>query len=77
MLLRINWEHKRCKHAIERLWARGISVREVKEALQRGQRRRQRPGIWETFHRDYSIVYVEYLLPGKIRKIYPITVKLW
>jgi hypothetical protein len=36
--LKINWEHKRVRQMIERMWLRGISVKEVKEAVLKGKR---------------------------------------
>ncbi len=79
MRLKINWEHKRVKHALERMWLRGISMNEVRTALQMGQKHKQKKtGLTEAFHRYYSIVYQEYInKEAKVRKIYPITVKTW
>ncbi|NOZ77326.1 MAG: hypothetical protein GXO65_06650 [Euryarchaeota archaeon] len=77
MTLKINWDHKRCKHCLERMWLRGISVHEVKEALLKGKKVKQKETkLMEAFHRHYSVVYDE-RRAKKIRKIYPITVKLW
>ena len=79
MDLRINWSHKRSKHMIERMWLRGISAEEVKEALLKGQKRRQKEtGLMEALHRFYSVVYAEVLYKeSNIRKIFPVTVKIW
>jgi hypothetical protein len=77
MPLKINWDHKRCKHCLERMWLRGISVDEVKEALLKGKKVRQKETkLMEAFHRYYSVVYDE-RRAKKIWKVYPITVKLW
>ncbi|MFQ6136929.1 MAG: hypothetical protein ACE5PM_07100 [Candidatus Hydrothermarchaeales archaeon] len=75
-MLKINWDHKRCKHAIERMWVRGLSVKEVEEGILKGKKVKQKSGLTEAFHKYYSIVYEERIYE-KIRKIYPITVKVW
>ena len=79
MKLKINWEHKRTKHAIERMWLRGISVREIINAIQKGKKKRQKDSnLIEAFHSYYSIIYDEYFFKKEnIHKIYPITVKIW
>ena len=41
MNLKVNWEHKRVKHAIERMWLKGISRNEIINAIHKGQKRRQ------------------------------------
>lgn len=76
--LKINWDHKRTKHAIERMWLRGISVREIKDAIQKGQKRKQKDNIIEALYSYYSVVYAEHFFQKqKIHKVYPITVKTW
>jgi len=77
--LKINWNHKRCKHALERMWLRGISMDEVKDAIVKGKKVKQKDiGLIETFYRFFSVVYDEQIFKEKkIRKVYPITVKLW
>lgn len=79
MEIRINWDHKRCKHAIERMWLRGVSVEEVKEAIIKGKKSNKiETGLTEAFYRFFSVVYDEQILKNrKMRKIYPVTVKLW
>ena len=79
MNLKINWEHKRCKHIIERMFLRGISMNEIKEALIKGQKKKQiKSSLTETFYAYYSVVYEEYIYKGiNTRKIYPVTVKIW
>ena len=79
MELRVNWDHKRCKHALERMWLRGITQEDIKKAIQMGQKHLQKKtNLMESFHSFYSVVYDEYIYPEvKIRKVYPITVKLW
>lgn len=75
MRLKINWDHRRCRHAIERMWLRGISVDGVQEGILKGRKAKQGK-LMEAFHKYYSIVYEEKIF-ARIRKIYPITVKLW
>ncbi|HLC65647.1 MAG TPA: DUF4258 domain-containing protein [Candidatus Nanoarchaeia archaeon] len=79
MELKINWEHKRVKHAIERMWLRGISIKDIAYAIQRGKKVRQKKsGLVESFYSYYSVVYDEYFFQQKkIHKIYPVTVKMW
>lgn len=77
MQLKINWDHKRAKHAIERMWLRGLSQQEVIRAIQQGQKRKQKKsGLIEAFHSYYSVIYTEHYYET-LRKIYPITVKIW
>lgn len=79
MELKINWDHKRVKHAIERMWLKGISVKDVANAIKRGKKRAQKKsGLMEAFYSYYSVVYAEYFFhKNKIHKIYPVTVKIW
>lgn len=79
MRIKINWEHKRVKHAIERMWLRGISTTEILNAIKMGQKRKQlKSGLVEAFYSYYSIVYDEkYFKEINIHKIYPITIKVW
>ena len=79
MRLKINWDHKRCKHAIERMWLRGISNEEVKEAILMGQKHAQKKTkLIESLFRFYSVVYQEHInKDSDLRKVYPVTVKLW
>ncbi|MEE8168593.1 MAG: DUF4258 domain-containing protein [Candidatus Hydrothermarchaeales archaeon] len=77
MKLKINWDHKRCKHCLERMWLRGISVQDVRESILKGKKVRQKETkLIEAFYKYYSVVYDEKNFK-KIRKIYPVTVKLW
>lgn len=79
MELKLNWDHKRCRHTIERMWLRGISEAEIREAVIKGQKHMQKgTKLMESIHRFYSVVYDEYVYRDKnLRKIYPVTVKLW
>lgn len=78
MELKINWNHKRCKHVIERMWLRGVSADNVKDAILKGQKINQAStGLVEAFYSFFSVVYAEHILKNKnLRKIYPVTVKL-
>ncbi len=77
MELKVNWSEKRQRHILDRMLLRGISKKEFHEALIKGIKRRQKKGIYESMYRYYCIVYEEIILQDiKIRKIYPITVKL-
>ena len=79
MDVRINWDHKRAKHAIERMTLRGVSADEVREAVLKGKKVIQKDTkLYESFFRYYSVVYDEYIFKAtQIRKIYPVTVKFW
>ncbi|MEW5759664.1 MAG: hypothetical protein AB1779_02735 [Candidatus Thermoplasmatota archaeon] len=78
MKLIINWKLKRAKHAIERSVLRGISQNEFRIAILKGRKVRQMKNIYEAFARYYSVVYEEkFYMNQNVRKINPITVKLW
>lgn len=73
---KINWEHKRVKHAIEKMWLRGISIKEVEVAIINGKRVFQRStGLIESFYSHFSVVFDEKRY-GEIRKIFPVTIKI-
>jgi hypothetical protein len=76
--LRINWEHRRVKHAIERMWLRGISVEEVEEAILKGKKAVQtETGLMQSMFKRYFVVYDEKVYQESgIRKAYPVTVKV-
>jgi hypothetical protein len=52
---------------------------EVKDAIIKGKKSKQPgTGLLEAFYRFFSVVYDEQVLKNKgLRKIYPVTVKLW
>jgi len=78
MKIKVNWEHKRVKHALERMWLRGISGKEIINAVQKGKKKKQKDNIVESFYSYYSVIYAEHFFEEpKIHKIYPITVKTW
>jgi hypothetical protein len=78
MDVKINWNLQRSKHAIERMILRGISQNEVIDAIIKGKKKKAKDGTIEAFIRYYSIVYEEQIYKKqKIRKIFPITTKLW
>ncbi len=76
--LRINWEHKRVRHAIERTWLRGISVEEVEGAILKGKKAVQREtGLLQAMFKRYVVVYDEKInQESGIRKVYPVTVRV-
>jgi hypothetical protein len=78
MKLKINWEHKRVKHALERMWLRGISAQEVRETLAKGKKSFQREtGLMLSIFRHLIVVYDEKIyISAKIRKVFPVTVKV-
>ncbi len=78
MKLKINWEHKRVRHAIERMWLRGVSVRDVEEAITKGKKVLQREtGLVQSLFKRYSVVYDEkFYRRLNLRKVFPVTVKL-
>ncbi len=78
MDLKINWEHKRVKHAIERMWLRGISVKEVKEAILKGKKVMQKETkLIQSVFKRYVVVYDERVYRGLgLRKVFPVTVKV-
>lgn len=76
MKVRINWEHKRAKHAVERMWLRGVSLKEVETAIRQGKRAFQREtGLIRTLYSHFEVVFDEKRF-GDIRKIFPVTIKL-
>jgi len=79
MDLKINWDHHRCKHALERMWLRGISQEDVIKAIQQGQKKIQKESkLAESLYSFYSVVYEEQIHSKiKLHKVYPVTVKLW
>ena len=76
--LRISWEHKRVKHAIERMWLRGVSVKEVEEAILKGKKAVQKEtGLLQAMFKRYVVVYDEKINhESGMRKVYPVTVKV-
>ncbi len=79
MRLKLNWDHKRCKHSIERMWLRGISEQDIINAINKGQKHWQRKTkLFESIYSFYSVVYQEFIINEQdLKKIYPVTVKLW
>ena len=60
MQLKINWEHKRSKHAIEKMWLRGVSIAEVENAIEKGKRVFQREtGLIRALYNYIEIVFDE------------------
>ena len=64
---------KRGEHLIDRMALRGISIENIKEAIQKGPKRfREDKSIIAEFG-WFKVIYREFRI-DKIRKIYPITV---
>lgn len=76
--LKINWEHRRVKHAIERMWLRGISVRDIEETVLKGKKVLQRKtGLTEPFSSRFSVVYDEKVYRKmNLRNVFPVTLKV-
>ncbi|MDG6929077.1 MAG: hypothetical protein JRN29_03395 [Nitrososphaerota archaeon] len=66
------------KHAIERMWLRGVSVRDVEEAVTKGKKVLQREtGLVQAMYKRYFVVYDEKVYQKlNLRKVYPVTVKM-
>ena len=76
MELRINWGHKRSKHAIERMWLRGISLQEAEKAIKEGKRVFQREtGLIRSLYSHFEVVFDEKRYDD-VRKAYPVTIKI-
>ena len=74
----INWHLKRAQHARDRLLLRGISFKEFTDAIKKGRKTKQDKIVYESFWRYYSIIYEQKVYAEKgIRKVFPITVKIW
>jgi len=76
--LKVNWEHRRVRHAIERMWLRGVSVRDVEEAVLKGKKAIQKEtGLVQSMFKRFIVVYDEKVYEGlAIRKVFPVTVKM-
>ncbi len=76
MKLKINWEHKRTKHALEKMWLRGVSISDVEKSIEKGKRVLQREtGLIRSLYSYFEVVFDEKNY-GEIKKIYPVTVKV-
>lgn len=66
------------KHAIERMWLRGVSVKDVEEAIMKGKKALQREtGLVQALFKRYSVVYHEKVYRKfNLRKVFPVTVKV-
>ena len=64
---------KREEHLIDRMISRGITVANIKEAVQKGPKKIREDRSIITEFRWFKVVYREYRVDD-IRKIYPITV---
>lgn len=64
---------KRSEHIFERMCLRGITVENIKEAVQKGPKMIRKDKSIVAEYRWFKVIYREFHL-GDIRKIYPITV---
>lgn len=64
---------KRSEHIMDRMIQRGIGVDQIKEAVQKGAKKRRDDGSLISEFRWFKVIYREFYLE-QIRKIYPITV---
>lgn len=64
---------KRAVHIFERMRLRGITIQNIREAIQKGPKMIKPDQTIIASYRWYAVVYREFYL-GRIRKIYPITV---
>ncbi len=64
---------KREEHLIDRMASRGISVENIKEAIQKGPKNIRKDNSIITEFRWFKVIYREFRVDN-IRKIYPITV---
>ncbi len=64
---------KRSEHIMDRMILRGIGVDLIKEAVQKGAKRRREDGSLISEFRWFKVIYREFYF-AQIRKIYPITV---
>ena len=78
MRLKINWEHRRVRHALERMWLRGVSVKDVEETVLKGKKAVQKEtGLVTSMFKRLLVVYDEKFYHDQgIRKVFPVTVKL-
>ena len=64
---------KRSEHIFERMKVRGIGIKQIKEAINKGAKTLRSDGSLIVEYRWLKVAYREYRL-STIRKIYPITV---
>lgn len=66
------------KHAVERMWLRGVSVKDVEEAIMKGKKVLQREtSLVQALFNRYSVVYDEKVYRKlNLRKVFPVTVKV-
>jgi hypothetical protein len=69
------WRDSRARedHILDRMIARGIGYRQIREAVQKGSKSLRKDGSIISEFRWFKVVYRELRFKG-IRKIYPITV---
>lgn len=64
---------KRVGHLADRMRLRGISIDNIKEAVQKGSKKLQKDGTILAEFRWYKIVYREFDMKD-FKKVYPVTV---
>ncbi len=64
---------KRSEHIMDRMILCGIGVDQIKEAVQKGAKKRREDGSIISEFRWFKVIYREFYVT-QIRKIYPITV---
>lgn len=64
---------RRSEHLLERMKARGVGIRQIKEAVSKGAKILRSDGSVVTEYRWIKVAYREFRLHD-IRKIYPITI---
>jgi hypothetical protein len=60
------------------MWLRGVSVKDVEEAIMKGKKALQKEtGLVQALFKRYSVIYDE-MVYGRlnVRKVFPVTVKL-
>ena len=78
MKLKINWEHRRVRRALERMRLRGVSVEDVEEAVLKGKKAFQKEtGLAKSMFKRLVVVYDERFYKDQgVRKVFPVTVKV-
>lgn len=64
---------KRAKHLFDRMQQRGITVGQIRKAIQKGIKTLTNNGTIMAEYRWHKVIYREFII-GKQKKIYPITV---
>ncbi len=65
---------RRSDHIFDRMKLRGITIENIKEAVQKGPKRIRDDNSIIAEYRWFKVIYMEFRIDANIRKIYPITV---